>query len=106
MAQGFSQRPRIDFDQTYSPVMDTTFFRFLLAFTVQLLLHIWLLDVVIAYLYGILDTTLFFLPPLGFLPLIPSLPLVGALAFEYIRHYMALNSRSYLVPSPMQLFDF
>ena len=67
VAQGFSQRPGVDFDQTYSPVMDTISFRFLLALTFQLSLHIYLLDVVTTYLHGVLDTKLFIVPPPGFL---------------------------------------
>jgi hypothetical protein len=72
VAQGFSQRPEIDFDQTYSHVMDTISFRFLPALTVQLSLHIYLLDVVTAYLHGVLDTKLFIVPPPGFLRSIPA----------------------------------
>jgi hypothetical protein len=34
VAQGFSQRPDINFDQTYSPIMNNISFRFLLALTV------------------------------------------------------------------------
>ena len=72
VAQGFSQRPGIDFDQTYSPVMDTISFRFLLALTVQLSLHIYLLDVVTACLHGVLDTKLFIVPPPGYMRSIPA----------------------------------
>lgn len=35
VAQGFSQRPGIDYDETYSPVMDTITFRFLISMIVQ-----------------------------------------------------------------------
>jgi hypothetical protein len=55
------------FFQTYSPVMDTISFCFLLALTVQLSLHIFLLDVVTAYLHGVLDTKLFIVLPPGFM---------------------------------------
>jgi hypothetical protein len=72
VAHGFSQRPGIDFDQTYSHVMDTISFRFLLALTVQLSLHIYLLDVVTVYLYGVLDTKLFIVPPPGFIRFVPT----------------------------------
>ena len=34
VAQGFSQRSGIDFDETYSPVMDTITFRFLISMSV------------------------------------------------------------------------
>ena len=62
VAQGFSQRSCVDFDQIYSSVMDTILFRFLLALIIQLFVHIYILDVVTAYLHGILDTTLHILP--------------------------------------------
>ena len=55
VAQGFSQRPGIDFDETYSPVMDTITFRFLISITVLERLEIRLMDIVTAYLYGSLD---------------------------------------------------
>lgn len=71
VAQGFTQRPGIDYDQTYSPVMDIVSFRYLLALTVQFSLKIHLLDVVTAYLHGNLDTTLHLTPPPGFLKSIP-----------------------------------
>ena len=72
VAQGFSQRLGINFDQTYSPVMDTISFIFLLALTVQLSLHIYLLDVVTTYLHGVLDTKLFIVPPHGFTRFYPQ----------------------------------
>jgi hypothetical protein len=71
VAQGFTQRPGIDYDQTYSPVMDTVSFRYLLALAVQLKLTIYLLDVVTAYLHGNLDTKLHLNPLPGFLEYIP-----------------------------------
>jgi hypothetical protein len=72
VAQGFTQRPGIDYDQTYSPVMDTISFRYLLALAVQLQLKIYLLDVVTAYLHGNLDTKLHLIPPPDFLETIPK----------------------------------
>ena len=72
VAQGFTQRPSIDYDQTYSPVMDSVSFRYLLALSIQLSLKVYLLDVVTAYLHGNLDTTLYLNPPPGFLKSIPN----------------------------------
>ena len=63
MVQGFSQRPGIDFDSTYSAVMDTGTFRYLLRLSVQLSLQTLMLDVVTAYLHGPLETELFIKPP-------------------------------------------
>ena len=91
VAQGLSQRPEIDFDQTYSSAMDTTSFRFFLAITVQLSFYIYLLDVVIAYLHDILDTTLFFHSHLVFSLIFHFLHPVGTLALRYLRHYRTLN---------------
>ena len=56
VAQGFTQRPGIDYDETYSPVMDGITFRYLIAMAVNMNLQIKLMDVVTAYLYGSLDT--------------------------------------------------
>ena len=69
-AQGFSQRPRIDFDSTYSSVMDTGTFTYLLGLSVQLSLQTLMLDVVTAYLHGPLETKLFIKPP----PLFSEVP--------------------------------
>ena len=72
VAQEFTQRPGVDYDQTYSPVMDTTSFRCLLALSIQFTLKIYLLDVVTSYLHGNLDTKLHLTPPPGFLKSIPK----------------------------------
>ncbi|KAL5809036.1 hypothetical protein ACOSQ3_029727 [Xanthoceras sorbifolium] len=66
VAQGFSQRPGIDFDETYSPVMDTITFRFLLSMAVSEKLEMRLMDVVTAYLYGSLDSDIYMKIPEGF----------------------------------------
>ena len=56
VAQGFSQRPGIDYDETYSPVMDVITFRYLISLVVFEKLDMQLMDVVTAYLYEDLDT--------------------------------------------------
>ena len=66
VAQGFSQRPRIDYDETYSPVMDATTFRYLIYLAVSEGLDMRLMDVVTAYLYGSLDTNVYMKIPEGF----------------------------------------
>lgn len=68
VAQGYTQKPGIDFEQTYSPVMDSTSFRYLLSLAVHLSLETRLLDVLTAYLYGDLEAKLYLKPPPGFLP--------------------------------------
>ena len=88
VAQGFNQRPGIDFDSTYSPVMDAGTFRYLLGFSVQFSLQALMLDVMTAYLHGPLETQLFLKPPPSFskVPLPPPRP--GQ--FSGLRLYKAL----------------
>ena len=59
VAQGFSQRPGIDYEETYSPVVDAITFRYLINMTVHEKLEMHLMDVVTAYLYGSLDHNIF-----------------------------------------------
>ena len=59
VAQGFSQRHGIDFDQTYSPVMDDITFRYLISLVANMNLDMLLMDVVNSYLYGSLDTHIY-----------------------------------------------
>ena len=55
VAQGFSQRPGIDYEETYSPVVDATTLRYLISLAVKEKIDLRLMDVVTAYLYGPLD---------------------------------------------------
>ncbi|CAH9090012.1 unnamed protein product [Cuscuta epithymum] len=66
VAQGFSQMPGIDYDETYSPVVDATTLRFLIGMSVFERLQMRLMDVVTAYLYGSLDTDIYMRIPGGF----------------------------------------
>ena len=66
MAQGFSQRLGIDYEETYSPVMDATTFRYLIYLAVSEGLDMQLMDVVTAYLYGSLYTNVYMKIPEGF----------------------------------------
>ena len=59
VAQGFSQRPCIDYEETYSHVMDAITFRFLISLVVTESLDMRLMDVVTAYLYGTLDSDIY-----------------------------------------------
>ncbi|KAK1431618.1 hypothetical protein QVD17_08102 [Tagetes erecta] len=59
VAQGFSQRPGIDYEETYSPVVDATTFRYLISLVIQEGIDLRLMDVVTAYLYGSLDTDIY-----------------------------------------------
>ena len=55
VAQEFTQRPGIDYDETYSPIMSGIIFRYLISLAAQKGLSMHLMDVVTAYLYGSLD---------------------------------------------------
>ena len=59
MAQGFSQRPGIDYEETYSPVMDAITFRYLISLAVSEGLDTCLMNVVTTYLYGSLDANVY-----------------------------------------------
>ena len=59
MAQGFSQRHGIDYEETYSPVMDATTFRYLIYLVVSEGLDMRLMDIVTTYLYGSIDTNVY-----------------------------------------------
>src|SRR5690606_7736635 len=65
VAQGSSQRPGIDYEETYSPVVDATTFRFLISLAVKENLDLHLMDVVTAYLYGALDSEIYMKVPEG-----------------------------------------
>jgi len=59
VAQGFTQRPDIDYDETYSPVMSGITFRYLISMVAGLNLKMQMMDVVTAYLYGSLDSDIY-----------------------------------------------
>jgi hypothetical protein len=65
VAQGFTQRPGVDYEETYSPVMGGITFRYLISMAVNLELKIKLMDVVTAYLYGSLDSDIYMKVPEG-----------------------------------------
>ena len=59
IAQGFSQRPGIDYEETYSPVTNTIIFLYLMSLAVSEGLDMRLMDVVTTYLYGSLDANVY-----------------------------------------------
>jgi hypothetical protein len=65
VAKGFSQKFGTDYEATYSPVMDATTFRFLTGFATHMALHMQMMDVVTAYLYGNLDKDIYMKIPDG-----------------------------------------
>ena len=66
VAQGFSQRPGIDYEETYSPVMDAITFRFLISLAVSEGLDMRLMDVITTYLYRSIDNDIYIKIPKGF----------------------------------------
>ena len=66
VAQGFSQRSGIDYEETYSPVVDATTLRYLMNLAIHENLSMRLMDVVIAYLYGSLEKDIYMKLPEGF----------------------------------------
>ena len=65
VAQSFLQKPGIDYEETYSPVMDAITFRYLISLSVSEKLDMRLMDVMTAYLYGDLDTDIYMKIPKG-----------------------------------------
>jgi hypothetical protein len=59
VAQGFTQKPDTDYNETYSPIMSGITFWFLISLAVQNRLSLQLMDVVTAYLYGSLDLEIY-----------------------------------------------
>jgi hypothetical protein len=66
MAQRFSQRPSIDYDEIYSHVVDSIIFSYLISLTTYERLDMCLTDVVITYLYGSIDNDVYMKIPKGF----------------------------------------
>ena len=65
LPQEFSQRPGIDNEETYSPVIYAINFRFLISMAISEGLQMRLMDVDTAYLYGSLDNEIYMKIPEG-----------------------------------------
>lgn len=66
VAKGFTQKPGVDYDETFSPVVRHSSLRFLIALSLHLDLKITHLDVTTAFLNGSLKETVYMLQPEGF----------------------------------------
>ena len=66
VAQGFTQRPEIDYEETYSPVVDAITFSYFISLTTYAKLEMCLMDVFTAYLYGSLENDIYMKIPEGF----------------------------------------
>jgi len=64
VAQGFSQRPDIDYIETYSLVVDAITLRYLINLAIHEKLDMYLMDVITTYLYGSLDNIFMKIPDL------------------------------------------
>jgi Reverse transcriptase (RNA-dependent DNA polymerase) len=59
VAQDFTQIPGVDYEETYSPIVNAITLRFLISLTITENLQMRLMDVVTAYLYGSLDNDIY-----------------------------------------------
>lgn len=59
VGQGFSQRSGVDYEETYSPIVDAITLCYLISFTLHEKLKMHLVDVVTTYLYGSVDNEIF-----------------------------------------------
>ena len=66
VAQGLSYRPGIDYEETYSPVMNVITFRFLISLAISERLDMGLMNVITSYLYGSIDNDMYIKIPEGF----------------------------------------
>ena len=87
VAQGFTQRPGVDFNETYSPVMSGITFRYLISLAVQNRLSMQLMDVVTAYLSGSLDYDIYMKVPDGISISNPK-AIATCIALSCRSHYM------------------
>ena len=65
VARGFTQRPGIDFNETYAPTVNAASLRLLLAIATSRKWHVHHADVSNAYLNGVLNEKVFLSPPEG-----------------------------------------
>ena len=66
VAQGFSQKPGIDYEETFSLVKDTITYHFLISLAVLKGLDMRLMNVITVYLYGSMDNDIYMKIPKGF----------------------------------------
>lgn len=59
VAQEFSQRPCIDYEETYYHMVDATTFRYLISLKIRESLDLRLMDIFTSYLWGPLDNDIY-----------------------------------------------
>ncbi|MCO5547145.1 hypothetical protein L7F22_000587 [Adiantum nelumboides] len=67
VARGFTQRPSVDYNDTYSPVLGMSSFRLLVAIAAALDLPLHHFDVITAFLHGMLDEEIYMHQPPHFI---------------------------------------
>jgi len=77
VAQGFTQKFGIDYNITYSLIIDSIIFRCLLGMVVHTMFEMRLMDVVTVYLYGYFNTNIYMKVLLGLNTTIASAPIPG-----------------------------
>ena len=60
------QKPGVDYEETFSPIMDAITFRLLISFVALERLDMRLMDVITTYLYGSMDNDIHMKIPEGF----------------------------------------
>jgi len=66
VAKGHSQKPGIDYNDTFTPFGDKVILRSILSFALHLGYKLYQLDIDTVYLYGNLKETLYMIQPEGF----------------------------------------
>ena len=59
VAQGFSQKPGIDYEETFSPIMEAITYHFLISLVVPEGLDMSLINVITTYLYRTMDNDIY-----------------------------------------------
>lgn len=67
VSRGFSQKPGLDFNKIFSPIVKHTSMRILMVIVNQRKIHLKQLDVKTTFLHGNLEETIFMEQPEGFI---------------------------------------
>ncbi|KAL0416669.1 UNVERIFIED_CONTAM: Retrovirus-related Pol polyprotein from transposon TNT 1-94 [Sesamum latifolium] len=93
VAKGYTQRPGVDFEETYSPVAMAKSIRILLAIAAWYDYEIWQMDVKTAFLNGFVEEEIFMDQPEGFTT-VGEEQKVCRLQRTWVKHPTSLASRS------------